>query len=39
MFSVGALMEECLCAFVVGELYLFKRLFITLVACVDPLLW
>jgi hypothetical protein len=39
MISVGAFMEEFLCAFVDGEIHLFKRLFVTLVACVDPLIW
>ncbi len=37
IFSVGASIEKFSCAFV-GQLYLFKRLFVTLTTCVDPLL-
>jgi len=39
IFGVGASIEKSLHASVIGELYLFKRLFVTLVACVDPLVW
>jgi hypothetical protein len=37
IFSVGASIEKFSCAFV-GQLYSFKRLFITPTTCVDPLL-
>jgi hypothetical protein len=37
IFGVGTSMEKSSCAFIVGELSLFKRLFISLVTCVDPL--
>jgi len=33
------LIEESSCALVVGELSLFKRLYVVLVACVDTLAW
>jgi hypothetical protein len=39
IFGVGTYIEKSLCAFFIGELYLFKRLFVTFVACVDPLVW
>jgi hypothetical protein len=39
IFNVGASMEETSCALVVAELYLFMRLSISLVTCVDPLTW
>ncbi len=39
IFNVGASMEKTSCALVVLELYLFKRLFISLATCVDPLAW
>jgi hypothetical protein len=39
IFGVGTSMEESSCALVVGELSLFKNLFITPVTCVDPLAW
>jgi hypothetical protein len=37
IFGVGTSMEESSCAFVVGELSLFKRLYVSLATCVDPL--
>jgi len=37
IFSVGASIEKFSCAFV-GQLYFFKRLFVTSTTCVDPLL-
>jgi hypothetical protein len=37
IFGVGASMEESSCALVIGELSLFKRLFVFLTTCVDPL--
>jgi len=39
MFSVGASMEESSYVLVVGELSLFKRLFIFASKCVDLLSW
>jgi hypothetical protein len=39
IFGVGASMEESSCALVVGELSLFKRLFVSPTTCVDPLAW
>ncbi len=39
IFGVDTSIEKSLCAFVNREVYLFKRLFVTLVACVDPLVW
>jgi hypothetical protein len=39
IFGVGASIEESSYAFVVGELSLFRRLFISFVTCVDPLTW
>ncbi len=39
IFYVGAFIEESSCAFLIGELFLFKRLSIVLDACVDPLVW
>ncbi len=32
-------LEKSSCALVVGELSLFKKLFVTLATCVDPLAW
>jgi hypothetical protein len=37
IFGVGTSMEESSCTLVVGELSLFKNLFITPITCVDPL--
>ncbi len=37
IFGVGAFMEESSRALVVGELSLFKRLFVSPTTCVDPL--
>jgi hypothetical protein len=37
IFGVGASMEESSCAFVVGELSLFKRIYVSPTTCVDPL--
>jgi uncharacterized Tic20 family protein len=39
IFCVGAFMEESSRALVVGELFLFRRLFVSHVTCVDPLAW
>jgi hypothetical protein len=39
IFGVNASIEESSCALVVGELSLFKRLFITPTTCADPLTW
>jgi len=39
IFGVGASIKESSCAFIVGELSLFKRLSMSLVTCVDPLTW
>jgi uncharacterized Tic20 family protein len=39
IFDVGTSMEESSCALVVGELSLFKRLYVLLATCVDPLAW
>jgi hypothetical protein len=39
IFGVNASIKKSPCALVVGELYLFKRLFITPTTCVDPLTW
>jgi hypothetical protein len=39
IFGVGASMEESSCALVVGELSLFKKLFVSPTTCVDPLVW
>jgi hypothetical protein len=39
IFSMGAFMEESSHALVVGELSLFKRLYVTPITCVDPLAW
>jgi hypothetical protein len=39
MFGVGASIEESSGALVIGELSLFKRLFVLPFACVDPLAW
>jgi hypothetical protein len=36
IFGVGASTKEYSCALVVGELSLFRRLFIVLTTCVDP---
>ncbi len=38
IFGVGAPMEESSCVFVVGELSLFRKLYVTLATCVDPLI-
>jgi hypothetical protein len=38
IFGVGISMEESSCALVVGKLSLFRS-FMTLIACVDPLVW
>jgi hypothetical protein len=38
IFSVGAFMEESSCA-LVGELFLFWRLYVSSITCVDPLAW
>ncbi len=37
ILGVGKSMEEYLCALVVGELFLFKMLYVTLATCDDPL--
>jgi hypothetical protein len=37
IFGVGTSMEESSCAFLVGELSLFKKLYVSLATCVDPL--
>jgi hypothetical protein len=39
IFGVGASMGKSSCALIVGELSLFKRLFVTLVSFVDTLPW
>jgi hypothetical protein len=39
MFVVGALVEESFGTLIIGELFLFKRLFIPSSACADPLTW
>jgi len=39
IFCVGAFIEESSCALIVGELFLFKRLFIVPTACADSLAW
>jgi len=39
IFGVGTSMEESPCAFIVRELSLFRRLFVSLITCVDPLAW
>jgi hypothetical protein len=39
IFGVGASMKKSSHAFVVGELFLFKRLHVTPITCVDPLTW
>jgi len=37
ILGVGTCVEESLCALVVGELFLFKTLYVTLATCDDPL--
>ncbi len=37
IFGVGTTIEESLCAVFVRELYLFMKLFIVLIVCVNPL--
>ncbi len=39
IFGVNVSIEKHSYVFVVGELYLFKRLFIVPTSCVDPLVW
>ncbi len=39
IFGVGAFIEKFSCALVVGKLPIFKRLYVVLVACIDPLAW
>ncbi len=39
IFGVGTCMEKSSHALVVGELSLFKRLYVTFITCVDPLTW
>jgi len=39
IFCVGASMEKSSRAFVVGELSLLRRLFVSIVTCVHPLAW
>ncbi len=39
IFGVGASMEKSSCALVVGELLLFKRLYVSPTTSVDPLAW
>ncbi len=39
IFGVSVFIEKKSYVFIVGELYLFKRLFIVPTACVDPLAW
>jgi hypothetical protein len=38
ILGVGTSMEESLCAIVIGELFLFKTFYVTLVTCDDPLI-
>jgi len=39
IFGVGTTIEESLCALFVKELYLFMKLFIVLIVCVNPLFY
>jgi hypothetical protein len=39
IFGVGASMEKSSPNLFVGKLSLFRRLFVTLATCVDPLAW
>jgi hypothetical protein len=39
IFGVGTFMEESLCALLVGELSLFRRLCVTPITCANPLAW
>jgi hypothetical protein len=39
IFGVGTSMEEASRALVVGELSLFRRLYVTPTTCVDPFSW
>jgi len=39
IFGVGTFMEESSCAFLVGELFLFRRLCVTPITCANPLIW
>jgi hypothetical protein len=39
IFGVGAFMEKSSLALVVGELSLFRKLYVSLVTCVEPLAW